>query len=68
MGRGADGSPLPPDETVFYEIQFHDPLGRPTERRKFSASGPPGYAPATAQWSINLVRSYDGRDRAGAAR
>lgn len=68
LGRGDDGTPVPPDETVYYEIQFLDGTGMPRQRRRFTAASPPFANVAQAMWTISLTRAHGDRDRQGVPR
>lgn len=63
LGRGEDGSPIPPDELVFYEIEYLSIT--PRQRRRFVVNGAPFYRPETAEWVVTLARAPVDRDRRG---
>lgn len=65
LGRGADGSPIPPDETVFWEIRFVDGTGKPTQRRRFVPINAPSADMTKAMWTVSLMRQPIDRDRGG---
>jgi len=58
LGRHDDGSPLRPDETVFYEVLFPLPDGRAgnVERRRFYPTSAPHYAAGKFEWVVRLER------------
>lgn len=68
LGRGPDGSPVPADEVVFYEVRFLDAAGRETQRRRFVPASAPFARTETAEWTITLARAPVDRDRRGGAR
>lgn len=68
LGRGPDGSPIPSDEVVFYEVRFLDSQGRETQRRRFVPASAPFARSETAEWVITLARAPIDRDRRGAPR
>lgn len=68
VGRGPDGTPIPPDEVMFYEIKYLDGNGEATQRRRFVPNGPPSADHQRAQWSLVLTRAHGDRNRAGALR
>ena len=67
-GRGSDGSAIPLGEAVFWEIEFQDPHGAGSTRRRMIPDSAPNYNAATAEWTVVLRRQYDGRNRDGTAR
>lgn len=68
LGRGETGAPIPPSETVFYEIRHVDKLGRVTSRSRFVTSSKPYADTGQGQWVITLARAPWDRDRAGVLR
>lgn len=66
-GMSDDGTPTPPDENFFYEIEFLRPDGQPGAKRRFSLSGVPEYVPDQFGWRLRLERAQGDRTRAGAA-
>ena len=65
LGRGSDGSPIPADEAVFYEVRFVAGNG---QRRRFVPSSAPSANGTDASWSIMLTRVPVDRDRRGVPR
>jgi hypothetical protein len=65
-GLGPDGSEPPPDEEVFYEIEFLRSDGLPGQRRRFQLRGAPQYYAGRFQWIIQLEKAHEDRSRAGA--
>jgi hypothetical protein len=63
LGRGEDGSPIPNDEIVFYEITFLSVT--PRQHRRFVVSAAPFYRAETAEWVVTLTRAPVDRDRRG---
>lgn len=63
LGRGPDGSPVPADEAVFYEIRFSGAGGGPAQARRFVPASAPFCDPARGQWSLTLARAPVDRDR-----
>lgn len=68
LGRGETGAPIPPGETVFYEIRHVDGNGRTTSRSRFVAASKPYADTGQGQWVITLARAPWDRDRAGVLR
>jgi hypothetical protein len=66
LGTSADGSPIPPNQEFFYEVEFYPHDGPPQRRRFFPASAPT-YMPGRLQWSIRLEKSNEDRARNGDA-
>lgn len=65
LGLGPDGSPVAPNETVYYEIEFFRRDGRPSERRRFLVDSMPMYNAAAIQWNVSLVGAGENRARDG---
>lgn len=68
LGRGERGEPIPPGETVFYEIAHLDGGGRVTVRRRFVRASAPYAKSESAEWVINLMRAPWDPDAAGVLR
>jgi hypothetical protein len=68
LGRGPNGDPVSPAETVFFEIRQLDTAGRVTSRARFVASSKPFADTTRAMWSIMLTRAPWDRDRGGVLR
>lgn len=64
-GLSAQGEEIPPDEEVFYEIEFPRLDGGPSLKRRFQLRGAPQFRPGGLQWSVRLEKSNDNRDRRG---
>ena len=62
-GYDADGDPPNDDTEVFYEIEFPQPNGRPSIKRRFLIEGAPEYLATACQWQLALNRAHDDRDR-----
>jgi hypothetical protein len=67
-GLDIDGSPVPDDEQVYFEIEFPRPDSRPGERRRFFLRSAPNYLPDQFQWQIRLEQAHEGRSRTGEPR
>lgn len=63
LGRGEDGSPIPPGDAVFYEIRYFDAQGRSTTRMRFVAASRPSANTERGEWTILLVRAPWDRER-----
>lgn len=65
--RGLDheGVGPEPDEQVFYEIEYPNQNGGPSERRRFFARSAPMYNAGRVEWVVTLERAHEGRDRTG---
>lgn len=68
LGRGPNGDPVSPAETVFFEIRNLDIAGRATCRSRFVAASKPYSDTTRAMWSIMLARAPWDRDRGGVLR
>ena len=66
--RGAAGDPVPPGETVFYEIRHLDVTGRVTSRARFVPASRPNADNGRAMWTVTLARAPWDRDRMGVPR
>lgn len=64
-GVGADGSPVAPNECVYWEVEFFRRDGRPAERRRFQLQGVPGYDADRFQWRVLLTSAIKNRARSG---
>lgn len=60
-----DGEQSGPDEEVFYEIEFPQPNGGPSVKRRFFLRGAPYYSAGRFQWSIRLEKTNEDRTRIG---
>ena len=67
-GIGDDGKQPASDEQVYYEVVFFKPGDGDGERRRFTIKSAPSYRPGGVQWSVNLERTREARDRSGAPR
>lgn len=67
-GLDVDGSPVPDDENIFYEIEFPRVDGKPSERRRFVLRSAPTYLPGEFQWQLRLEQSHEARGRSGEPR
>ena len=63
-----EGEEPQPDEEVFYEIEYPQPKGRSSVKRRFALRGAPHYDAGRFQWQIRLERSNEDRDRNGDVR
>lgn len=62
----SDGTPLGPDEEVFYEIEFpRTPDGLPGDKRRFFMRSAPMYFAARFQWQLRLEKTHPDRLRNG---
>lgn len=64
-GADVDGTPVPADQSFYYEVEFLRPDNRDSERRRFNLNSAPAYSPGDAQWQVRLERSRPERTRAG---
>jgi len=60
-----DGTPLGPDEEVWYEIEFPRPDGKPGDLRRFYMNAAPMYFASRMQWTIRLEKAHSDRGRRG---
>lgn len=60
-----DGEPPSPDEEVFYEIEYPQPDGNSSVKRRFFLRGAPHYSSGRFQWSIRLEKANEDRSRIG---
>ncbi len=63
--QSKNGVPPGPDEEVFYEIEFPQPDGGPSVKRRFFLRGAPYYSAGRFQWSIRLEKANEDRSRRG---
>ena len=63
LGRGWNGTPVPAQERVYWEIAFIDLHLRPTQRRRFVVAGQPFPDVANASWVVTLERAPEDRAR-----
>jgi hypothetical protein len=61
----AEGQPPGPDEEVFYEIEYPQPGGNDSIRRRFYIRGAPYYDANQFQWTVRLERANEDRTRTG---
>lgn len=66
-GRADDGTPIPDEESFYWEVTFNRPDG-PGPRRRFALRSAPTLQATDAQWVVSLVRASEDRTRAGAVR
>jgi|WetSurSiteA1Bulk_404760.scaffolds.fasta_scaffold16512_1 hypothetical protein len=64
-GLGEDGSEIPKDQEIFWEVEFPRPDGQASIKRRFSLSTVPFYDAENLQWTINLTKTADNRHRNG---
>lgn len=64
-GLEPDGSPVPEDESVYWEVRMA--LGDPLRevRRRFVLAGVPSYDPTNFEWVLQLTRARDDRTPVG---
>lgn len=67
-GVGPDGSQIPPDENVYYEVYFPAVPGGEPQRRRFQLRSAPGYSAERFQWTLSLERARLDRTRSGDTR
>lgn len=67
-GLDTDGSPVPEDEQVYYEIEFQSPSNRPNARRRFALRSAPTYLAGKFQWQFRLEKANEDRSRSGEPR
>ena len=60
-----DGVPPGVDEEVFYEIEYPQPDGSLSVKRRFSLRGAPYYNAGRFQWQVRLERANEDRTRGG---
>lgn len=65
MGRDSDGSQIPLDEEMFYEVEFPRPDGKAGPRRRFFPRSAPHYAAGKLQWMVHLEKVHEDRARVG---
>ena len=63
--RFIDGQEREKNEEVFYEIEYPQPGGKPTIRRRFYVRGTPFYHAGRLQWQVRLERAHQDRDDQG---
>lgn len=68
LGRAADGSPIPSDEVLFYEVRFEGVGGIGGQRRRFVPASAPSPNPERSEWTMTLARAPVDRDRRGGPR
>lgn len=64
-GLSSVGEEIPPDEEVFYEIEFPRPDGGPSLKRRFFTRSAPQYKPGQLQWTLRLEKTHNDRSREG---
>lgn len=64
IGQETDGTPIPPDQNFYYEVEFFRADGANT-RRRFAPSSAPNLDPTKFQWWIDLRRAWQDRTRDG---
>lgn len=65
LGRGPGGTPIPPNEEFFYEVEFFPADDGPSVRRRFFPDSAPVYKPGALQWTMRLVKANNDRERNG---
>jgi len=64
----ADGTPLGPDEEVWYEIEFPRADGKPGDLRRFYLRAAPMYFATRFMWTLRLEKAHSDRGRDGSYR
>jgi hypothetical protein len=64
-GFEKDGSTVPDDQEVYWEIEFLRADGLPGERRRFEMRAAPQYFAGRFQWIVRLEKSIEDRSRDG---
>jgi len=65
LGSGSDGSDPPPNETLYYEIEFFRRDGLPSEKRRFVRDSLPSWNATSFEWTVVLVSALENRSRDG---
>lgn len=65
--RGLDfyGEEIPPDDEVYYEIEFPRIDNGPSLKRRFFTRSAPHFSPGKLAWNLRLEKSTEDRDRNG---
>lgn len=63
IGVGPDGTQVPENETIYYEIEFFRRDGGQAERRRFVRDSIPMYNALQFQWQLTLVSVVESRGR-----
>lgn len=66
-GIDSDGTPIPPDQSFYYEVEFLRVDGQPGQKRRFNLNTVPEYAADSFQWRLKLERARPDRVRATGA-
>ena len=64
----SDGRDPPAQESVWWEVEFVRPDGKPGERRRFVLVGAPEYLPGNVEWRVRLSKAHEDRGRDGVPR
>lgn len=67
-GLGEGGFPIAKSDEFFWEIEYPQPNGKESVRRRFTVAGTPFYSAEKFGWSVRLERAIGDRRRDGAAR
>lgn len=65
LGLDADGTPVPADESVYWEVQDVSPSNVDSPRRRFVLAAAPDYDELGFGWSVKLQRVQGDRTRMG---
>lgn len=65
MGRDDTGHQIPSDQNFYWEIAFPRPDGQKGVRRRFLPKSVPSYQGTNFEWTIDLVKAIENRDRDG---
>lgn len=65
-GLGEGGKPIEKSDEFFYEIEYPQPNGKDSVRRRFVVTGTPTYMAGRFGWSVRLERAQGDRQRSGA--
>lgn len=65
QGLAEDGCPIEPDQNFYWEIFFPRPDGSEGPRRRFVMKTTPSYQATDFEWTVDLVKAIQDRDRAG---
>lgn len=67
-GVSADGTPVMPNDDLYYEVHFFRPDGSPAGRHRFALASTPYYAATKVQWLVTLDAQVEKRRRDGRPR
>lgn len=68
LGRNEDGSEIPDNETLFWEVRLSRGDAGDDKNRRYMIKGVPDYRPTELQWKVSLIRAGSDRQADGAPR